>query len=72
MKRKVLGKDPDGGSKKRKEVGNDNSLASMFAKQQAVSALNKASGMKCCGASRIKWRWTAGQFLFFFIRDFLV
>ncbi len=40
MKRKV-GKDPGGGSKKRKEVGNDNSLASMFAKQQAVSALNK-------------------------------
>ena len=32
----------DGGSKKRKEVGNDNSLVSMFPKQQAVSALDKA------------------------------
>jgi hypothetical protein len=42
MKRKVLGKDPDGGSKKRKEVGNDNSLASMFAKQQTACDLNKA------------------------------
>ena len=41
MKRKV-GKEPEGGSKTGKEVGNDNSLASMFAKQQAVSALNKA------------------------------
>jgi len=36
------GKNPEGGSKKRKEVANDNPLASMFAKQQAVSALNKA------------------------------
>jgi hypothetical protein len=33
MKRKVR-KEPEGGSKKRKEVGNDNSLSSMFAKQQ--------------------------------------
>jgi hypothetical protein len=41
MKRKV-GKEPEGRSKKRKEVGNDKSLASMFAKQQAVSALNKS------------------------------
>jgi hypothetical protein len=40
MKRKV-GKEPEGGCKKRKDVGDDNSLASMFAKQQAVSALNK-------------------------------
>jgi hypothetical protein len=31
MKRKVR-KESEGGSKKRKEVGNDNSLASMFAK----------------------------------------
>ena len=29
MKRKV-GKEPEGGSKKRKEVGNDNSLTLMF------------------------------------------
>ena len=41
MKRKV-GKEPEGGSKKRKEVGNYNSLASMFAKQQAACHLNKA------------------------------
>ena len=43
MKSKI-GKEPEGGSKKRKEVGNDNSLASMLVKQQAVShgALNKA------------------------------
>ena len=36
------GKEPEGGSKKRKEEANDNSLASMFAKQQAVCDLNKA------------------------------
>jgi hypothetical protein len=41
MKRRV-GKKPEGGSKKRKEVGNHNSLASMFAKQQTASDLNKA------------------------------
>ena len=35
------GKDPEGGSKNREEVGNDDSLASMFAKQQPVSVLNK-------------------------------
>ncbi len=35
------GKDLEGGSKKRKEVANDNSLASMFAQQQDVSDLNK-------------------------------
>ena len=40
MKRKVE-KEPEGGTKKRKEVWNDNSLASMFAKQQAVSVLNQ-------------------------------
>jgi hypothetical protein len=34
MKHRV-GKEPEGGSKKSKEVGNDNSLASIFAKQQA-------------------------------------
>jgi hypothetical protein len=32
-----VGKDPEGESKKREEVGDDNSLASMFANQQAVS-----------------------------------
>ena len=42
MQRKV-GKEPEGGSKKRKEVGNDNSLASIFVKQQAGCDLNKAS-----------------------------
>ena len=42
MKRKV-GKEPEWGSKKRKQVGNENSLASMFAKQQTVSVLNKAN-----------------------------
>jgi len=41
MKRRVE-KEPEGGSKERKQVGNDNSLASMFAKQQAASDLNKA------------------------------
>ena len=41
MKRKE-GKEPEGGSKKRKNVGDDKSLASMFAKLHAVSALNKA------------------------------
>ena len=38
-----VGQEPEGGSEKRKEVGNDNSLVSMFAKQQAVSVLNKVS-----------------------------
>jgi hypothetical protein len=37
-----VGKESEGGSKKRKEVGNDNSLTSIFAKHQAASALNKA------------------------------
>ncbi len=32
---------PEGGSKKRKEAANDNSLASMFAKQQAVVTSTK-------------------------------
>ena len=41
IKRKV-GKGHEEGSKKRKEVGNDNSLACMFAKQQAARDLNKA------------------------------
>jgi hypothetical protein len=41
MKRKV-GKEPEGACKKRKDVGNDNFLASMFTKQQAVSALKNA------------------------------
>jgi len=36
------GKEPEGGSKKRKEVANDNYLTSMFENQQAVSDLNKA------------------------------
>ena len=46
MKRKV-GKETERGSKKRKEVGNDNSLAAfMFAKQQAVSVLKKARDTK--------------------------
>jgi len=48
MTRKV-GKEPEGGSKKRKEVGNANSLASMFAKQQAVSAQKSHHGdRKAC------------------------
>ena len=38
----TVGKEPEGGSKKRKDVGNDNSLASIFAKQQADFHLNKA------------------------------
>ena len=37
-----VGKKPDGGSKKRKEVGNDNSLTLLFAKQQTVSDLNQS------------------------------
>ena len=41
MKHK-LGKEPEGVSKKRKEVGNDNPLASMFAKRKGVSDLHKA------------------------------
>ena len=40
MQRKV-GKEHEEGSKKREEVGNDNSLACMFAKQQAAHDLNK-------------------------------
>ena len=35
------GKDLEGGSKKRKEVANDNSLASMFAHQQDGSDFRK-------------------------------
>jgi hypothetical protein len=41
MNRKV-GKDLEGGSKKRKEVGNEPPLASMFQKQQTVNDLNNA------------------------------
>ena len=41
MKHKI-GKEPEGVSKKRKEVGNDNPLASMFAKRKGVSDLHKA------------------------------
>jgi hypothetical protein len=37
-----VGKDPGGGSKKRKEVGNESPLTSMFLKQQAANELNKA------------------------------
>ena len=40
MKRKV-GKEPEGGTKKREDVGIDNSLASMLSKQQAVNVLNQ-------------------------------
>ena len=39
MKRKV-GKEPEGGSKKRKEVGNESPLSSMFQKQQTANDLN--------------------------------
>ena len=42
MKRKV-GKELEGGIKKRNEVRNETPLASMFARQQVVSDLNKAS-----------------------------
>ena len=38
MKHKV-GKEPEGGSKERKEAGNDNSLVSMLAKEQDVRLL---------------------------------
>jgi hypothetical protein len=41
MEHKV-GKNPDGGSKKRKETGNDITWSSMFAMQEAASDLNKA------------------------------
>ena len=41
MKCKV-GKDPEGGNKKRKEVGNESSLTSKFQNQQTVNDLNKA------------------------------
>ncbi len=41
MKRKV-GKEPEGGSKKRKEVGNESPLVCMFLKQQTANDLNKA------------------------------
>jgi hypothetical protein len=41
MEHKV-GKELEGGSKKRKEVGNEPPLASLFQKQQAVNYLNKA------------------------------
>ena len=41
MKHRV-GKEPEGGSKKRDEMGNDNSLTLMFVKQQAASDLNQS------------------------------
>ena len=41
MKRKV-GKEPEGGSKKPKQVGTESRLASMFQKQQTVNDLKKA------------------------------
>ena len=40
MKRKV-GKESEGGSKKRKEVGNESPLSSMFQKQQTANDLQK-------------------------------
>ena len=40
MKRK-LGREPEGGSKKRKEVGNESPLLSMFQKQQTTTDLQK-------------------------------
>ncbi len=40
MKRKV-GKEPEGGSKKRKELGNASPLVSMFQKQQTFNDLQK-------------------------------
>jgi hypothetical protein len=51
----------EGGSTKRKEVGNDNSLASIFAKQQAVTALNKQEKNTMAIHSfkkEKKWGWT--------------
>jgi hypothetical protein len=41
MKRKV-GKEPEGGSKKRRTVGNESPLASTFQKQQTAHDLQKA------------------------------
>ena len=41
MKSKV-GNDPEGGSKKRKEVANESPLPLMFQKQQTVNDLKKA------------------------------
>jgi hypothetical protein len=41
MKHKV-GKEPEGGSKKPKEVGNESPLASMFQKQQTANDLQEA------------------------------
>ncbi len=41
MKRKV-GKEPEGGSKKPKQVCNESPLVSMFQKQQTVNDLQKA------------------------------
>jgi hypothetical protein len=41
IKRKV-GKAPEGGSKKRKEVGNESPLASMIQKQQTANVLQQA------------------------------
>jgi hypothetical protein len=61
MKHKVR-KEPEGGSKKRKEVGNDNSLFSMFAKQQAASAMKKESKRRIqCTASERNRNWVAGS-----------
>ena len=41
MKRKVA-REPKGGSKKRKEVGNESLLASIFQRQQTANDLQKA------------------------------
>jgi hypothetical protein len=41
MKR-MVGKEPEGGSKKRKEVGNESHLTVMFQKQQTTNDLQKA------------------------------
>jgi hypothetical protein len=51
----------EGGSTKRKEVGNDNSSASIFGKQQAVTALNKQEKNTMTIHSfkkEKKWGWT--------------
>ena len=51
------GKDPERWNKKRKEVSKDNSLASMFAKQQDVSDLNKGRDTMTSFKNKMKWGW---------------
>jgi hypothetical protein len=48
----MVGKEPEGGSKKSKHVGNDNSLSSMFAKETDCQRLEQSKRHIQCTTSK--------------------